>query len=903
MTRRHLVFLQFGARKLSACLCVPIAVLIAWLSVLSPQVAHAQISRDSSGKLPFNDILFIERGIIGGSEYNGSHFCDEFFGHNGKTGGGLFLLKNFQSASPQKVDIVAGLKVPAGRVNAGQTLSSGTFLSPDLSYDGKTVVFAWSSGGTEKWTAKNRFHLFRVDIDGKNLFQITDGNHDDMHPAWMPDGRIVFISTRRGGYGRCHPRAVPTYTLHSVKADGTDIIRLSDHETNEFHPSIANDGRIVYMRWDYIDRDALAAHHIWFCNPDGTNPRSWGGNYALPLDTFSGSRWSDGRKNGRRPQSEFYPRAIPGSKTKFVAVAGPHHGEAYGTLIIRDFAKIDDNELGQVTRLTPDVGFPETSENGGKVYGPAFPLSETLYLTSYNNTMVLVDTSVRPVRRTEIYRSSMRPIYGQPVMAREKPPIITPSTYQGARWCPNAPPATIQVNNVYVTDDYGKLPAGAKIKSMRIVQIVSKSTPLDNQPRLGYSSQNVAKMVLGTVPVEEDGSVFCEAPIGKLILFQLLDENGMAVQNMRSATYVHPGENMTCVGCHEDKMSAPPVGGTPSANKRAPSKIAPEVGRVEPINYYRLVKPVLDQKCYTCHKSKGAGPTDSSYSAQRGLAWWFAGDANGNLEPIHGGSRSKPGYTGALGSRMGKALLTATHKKALADGAYSADDMRAIVQWLDTGSDEFGAFEGTDRQRAGQLVWPALDVDKDDPQGLKYKPEGPHGDKCPSPGAVDPPVPVGPYATGGTTGSAGGAAGGAAGSAARPRAAGGTTGSAGGATGSATGPRAAGGTTASAGGAAGSVSDSGGASTGSGGAANSGAGGAGGVQEKSSSAANGGGGQQGSSARAGTSDQKEEASYCSVGARGGGSSVAWLLFAIVLALPLGRTALRWNRLRRLRRRS
>jgi hypothetical protein len=117
----------------------------------APSLASAQVS------LPFKDVLFVERGIrsypnpydTGGThnEADGFHFCDEYFGHNGRTGGGLFILKDFQSANPQKVDIVAGLKVPTGMVNAGQTLSSGTFLSPDLSFDGKTVVFAWSSGG------------------------------------------------------------------------------------------------------------------------------------------------------------------------------------------------------------------------------------------------------------------------------------------------------------------------------------------------------------------------------------------------------------------------------------------------------------------------------------------------------------------------------------------------------------------------------------------------------------------------------------------------------------------------------------------------------------------------------------------------------------------------------------
>jgi hypothetical protein len=693
-----------------------------------PSLAQAQVT------LPFKDVLFVERGIrsypnpydTGGThnEADGFHFCDEYFGHNGRTGGGLFILKDFQSASPQKVDIVAGLKVPAGMLNAGQTLSSGTFLSPDLSFDGTTVVFAWSSGGSEKWQAKNRFHLFRVDIDGKNLVQLTDGNYDDIHPAWMPNGRIIFVSSRRGGYGRCHGRPVPSYTLHSMKSDGTDIVRLSPHETNEFHPAIANDGRIIYTRWDYIDRDFNAAHHLWLCNPDGTNPRSYGGNYCGPMDTLGSGPWTDGRYQ-ERPFAEYYGRPIPGSTTKFVATAGPHHGEAYGTLIIRDYAKVDDNQMSQVTKLTPEIGFPE-AKGGTLTYGPAYPLSETLFLTSYDNKMVLLDTSVKPAKRTEIYATkdlSTRPIYAQPVAARTPPPIITETTYQGERWSPSVSPATVQVANVYTNDTYGKLPADVKIKSMRIVQVLPKTTQLADDPRVGYSSQNVVKMALGTVPVEEDGSVFFEAPIGKEILFQVLDERGMAVQTMRSGTYLHPGENMTCVGCHEDKWAAPPAGGTPMASKRPASKLEPELGKIEPINYARNIKPILT-KCYACHTGKaGSPPTDTSYGAQEKYAFYFM-SAGSNTVAGHGGSRSKPGAIGARGSRMGKALMSDTHKKALTDGKFTETEVRTVVQWLDLGSDELGAFDNAASQRQGQLVWPTMDVDKNDPQGFKYDCEG-----------------------------------------------------------------------------------------------------------------------------------------------------------------------------------
>ncbi len=733
--------------------------LIILLTIAIPGLASAQVT------LPFKDILFVERGIrsypnpydTGGvhNEADGFHFCDEYFGHNGRTGGGLFILKDFQGAK-QKVDIVAGLKVPAGMVNAGQTLSSGTFLSPDLSFDGKTVVFAWSSGGSEKWQAKNRFHIFKVDLDGKNLVQLTDGNFDDIHPAWMPNGRIIFVSTRRGGYGRCHGRPVPSYTLYSMKSDGSDMIRLSYHETNEFHPQIANDGRIIFTRWDYIDRDFNAAHHLWICNPDGSNPRAYGGNYVAPMDTIGSGPWTDGRYQDR-PFAEYYGRPIPGSTTKFVATAGPHHGEAYGTLIIRDYFKVDDNLLGQVTKLTPEVGFPE-ARGGTLTYGPAYPLSETLFLTSHDNKMVLLDTSVKPAKRTEIYATkdlSTRPLYAQPVAERTPPPVIVETTFQGERWSPSVPPATVQIANVYTTDSYGKLPADVKIKSLRVVQILPKTTQLANDPRVGHSSQNVAKLALGTVPVEEDGSVFFEAPIEREIMFQVLDERGMAVQTMRSGTYLHPGENMTCVGCHEDKWTAPPTGGTPLASKRPASKLEPELGKIEPINYHRNIKPILS-KCFACHQGKaGSPPTDTSYGATERYSFYFMSDGS-NTVANHGGSRSKPGQIGARGSRMGKALMSSTHKQALTDGKFSETDVRAIVQWLDLGSDELGAFDNAAAQRRGDLVWPTMDVDKNDPQGFKYSCEG-------------RPCPTGTGGTGGTRASssshgAGGTSGGTPGS-------------------------------------------------------------------------------------------------------------------------------------------
>ncbi|NLE01608.1 MAG: hypothetical protein GX640_17225 [Fibrobacter sp.] len=672
--------------------------------------------------LDFSDLIFIERGIrTPGSEIDGDHMCDQYFGHNARLGGGMYILKNF-ATSPQKVNIMTGLTVPSG-TNKGKLMTSGTFLSPDLSYDGKTIVFSWSSGGNTKWSQANRFNIFTVNVDGTNLKRITDGNYDDIHPCWLPDGRIIFISTRRGGYGRCHFRPVPTYTLHSMNPDGSDIICLSYHETNEWHPSVSNDGRIIYTRWDYIDRDFSAAHHLWFCNPDGTNPRSWGGNYSFPLHTMGSGPFKDERS--ARPWAEYNGRAIPGSASKVIATAGPHHGQSFGSLIIRDYDIADDNKMAQVTKLTPDAPFPEgsTAWRTGYVYGTPWPLSESTFLCNYNNTIIILDKSGS---KQQLYRTTsdpnLRPIYPIPLRARTKPPILAAQTFQGARWSPQAPKATLSIVNVNVTDEFGKLPAGVTIKSMRIIQVLPKSTEIADNPKIGYGAQNTSRMPLGTVPVESDGSVYCEAPIGKPIYFQLLDEKGMAVQSMRSVTYVHPGEQLTCVGCHEDKWKAPPVPPNTIALKREPSKITPEVGGVEPINFYRLVKPVFDSKCQPCHVQNAKGPRDMSYNVLGQYAFYFTG-GEFNTVAYHGGSRTLPGSFGSRYARMGKAMLSNTHQQARANGKFTEAEMRRVTLWLDCASDEFGAYHNINQQKAGQLVWPALDVDPKDPQGLIYKPE------------------------------------------------------------------------------------------------------------------------------------------------------------------------------------
>jgi hypothetical protein len=229
--------------------------------------------------LNFDSLLFVTMIPTGG------HMCDQYFPWtvDQSANGGIYILAGFKTASPRLINITANSTISNGRFQ-GQKLTGSAFLSPDLSYDGKTIVFAWSPINP---VSERCYHIFKVNVDGSNLVQLTDGtafndpqnyglpyrkpnqSHHDFDPCWLPNGRIVFVSERRGGYGRCHPAPKPTFTLYSMKDDGSDIICLSYHETNEWHPSVNNDGMIAYTRWDYLDRDDCIAHHLWTCYPDG----------------------------------------------------------------------------------------------------------------------------------------------------------------------------------------------------------------------------------------------------------------------------------------------------------------------------------------------------------------------------------------------------------------------------------------------------------------------------------------------------------------------------------------------------------------------------------------------------------------------------------------------------------
>ena len=655
------------------------------------------------------------------------HCCDQFFGPKvGSSGeaGGIYVLRDPFGPAPTLRNVLADSVVENGRLK-GRRLSGGSFLSPDLSYDGREVLFAYTqcegAGNPLQtefseigiWDPNGAYHIFRVNVDGTGLRQLTDGGFNDFDPCWLPNGRIVFVSERRGGYGRCHPRPVPTYTLHSMDRDGSDIIPLSYHETNEWNPSVNNDGLIVYTRWDYVDRGDCIAHHPWVTTPDGRDARAIQGNYPVARKA--------------RPDTEHDVRAIPGSR-RYVATAAPHHGQSFGSLILIDPDIEDDGAMGPLKRITPDNGFPET-QGGQRYYGTSWPLSEDYYLCVYNgqrsnHAVVLVDSFGNHVL---VYADpSIGCLAPLPLRPRRRPSLVTglatpelpaPRPPRSIDPAANAAgEAVVACVNVY--DGLLPWPKGASIKALRNIQLVPKATYRIDDPAVSKWSESLCRGVLGTVPVEPDGSAHFRVPAGKTVYFQALDANGLAVQSMESATYMQPGERLVCQGCHEHRWQAPKApASVPLALRRAPSKIVPEVEEAFPVAFPRLVQPVLDRKCVPCHTKNAKAPDlsgtfDADANAKNlGRTWTrsyhtLVGRAFGlsGKPPSREQVRTTPGEFGATASKLYQMLRAGHHDLKLTPA-----DLRRITLWLDCNSNFYGAYHDLENQLRGEEVLPTIE--------------------------------------------------------------------------------------------------------------------------------------------------------------------------------------------------
>lgn len=642
--------------------------------------------------LDFDRIVFAKRAPA-----SFSHMSDQYYGWWSRPGGGLYVLEGFTGDEPRARRLTEGFAV-------------GSFLRPDLSPDGRRLLFAYCVYHEGVARVANKvdkealpedafYHLFELDLETGSCRQITTGRYDDFDGRYLPNGDIVFLSTRRGPalqydvnrarltlastqpdcYVRCggdHSRPVAVYTLHTMHPDGTGLRPISAFEMFEWTPSVANDGRILYARWDYIDRSNMPFMSLWSTHPDGTHPELVYGNFT------------------RNPHCVFEARAIPGS-AKLVATASGHHSITAGSLILIDPRR--GNEEGEpLTRLTPEVCFPESEGWPESYYVSPYPLSERYFLVAWSDQRLGAQGALNPVNATGIYLydafgnlellhrdpqiSSVDPL---PLRPRPTAPVLA----EQSRW---EGPQSGRFMLLDVYQGMSGVERGA-VKRLRVIGVPAKTQPEMNSPNLGVIGDDPGKVVLGTVPVEPDGSAHFLAPSGVALLFQALDEDGCAIRTMRTATYLQPGQTLSCVGCHEPRYSAPP-NSRPAAARRAPSRLSPGPEGSWPFRFDRLVQPVLDARCVHCHRPDAPTPAAPDLA---GEAAWSALVSFGRpslrdqvTEGYHRGT--SPVGTGIARNSQLLALLQKDgghHGVVLSPG-----ELDRLITWLDCYGQRLGSF-------------------------------------------------------------------------------------------------------------------------------------------------------------------------------------------------------------------
>jgi hypothetical protein len=589
---------------------------------------------------------------------------------------------------------------------------AGNFAGPDLDFDGNRLVVAYAKYYPEvaelqdKVTKSNLpedafYHLYEIELASGDARRITHGRYDDFDGRYLSDGRILFLSTRKGTFLQCSAentaktleadlpdsyvrcgggdsRPVPVFTLHSMDSGGRNMKPLSAFETFEYTPSVGADGRILYCRWDYIDRFNGHFFSLWSSNQDGSNAQLVYGNYT------------------KAPQATMEPREVPGSN-KILFTGAAHHSITGGSLVLLDRTKGTEGDR-PITRLTPEVPFPETEENIGHFYANPFPLSEDLYLVSWSDRALPPHSRVMTDDRNPsnaqgiylldrfgnlelLYRdpaiSSMTPL---PVRPRVRPPVQPARSHYAAT----------SVGRFLLQDVYSGLVGVERgsIERVRIVGVPPKVQPQMNTPSLGVSREETGKYVIGSVPVDDDGSAYFEIPSGVSVFFQALDAEGRAVQTMRSLTYVQPGEALSCVGCHENREKTPTAPIAPLALLREPARLTLGCEGSWPLRFDQMVQPVLDRRCTSCHSPTGESP-EYDLTGPKAHASLLAYADNDLQNLVFEKDASIPGDTPSLRSKLLRYLATDDlHRKIDLD----PDELDRLYTWMDTYGHTQGAF-------------------------------------------------------------------------------------------------------------------------------------------------------------------------------------------------------------------
>ncbi len=658
----------------------------------------------AAGELGFDRLVLIQR-----RELNPSHvytYHVEGFG----AGGGLCLLQVSGPSAGQLTELAASPK--------------GQILDCDVSFDGREILFSWRRSQHEG------YQVFRVGADGQNLRQLTDGPHHNYNACWLPDGGIAFLSTRASRFAYCW--VSPVGVLYRMGRDGADVRRLSANIVNDFTPSVMADGRIIYSRWEYVDKPAIPIQSLWTLRPDGTGLAGFFGNRVLSPATFMEAR------------------SIPGTDLVLCLLTS-HNGPCRGAIGIIDIFHGNNAQAG-IRNLTPEVNIGRADQgDGNSIRGPyenPVPVDENYFLVSKRGNIVARSYDGQRQTRVIARRADLGFYNPQPLRARPAPPILAGQISPADDLAPVQPnpleesDASVAWATVVLQDVYRGLDPFVKrgeVAEICVVEEMRKAvrTDVNNRafgfqfPVISCGATYAGKKVWGYAPVAADGSACFEVPAGRPLYFMALDARGRAVQRMRTFTHLMPGEIQGCVGCHEPRQQV--VAGRSVAPRRPDRLRPPEWGQGLGFDYSSIVQPVLDAHCVRCH----SGPAPPARVDLRGDKTDFF---NVSYETLARGRKRSgeaewdspyvswiPTYNGmeqnilevtpkAWGSPRSKLadLLLSGHPET--NGAprlkMPAPEIRRVLAWIDLNVPYYGTSETAHPDKRGcRQIYPA-DLDK-----------------------------------------------------------------------------------------------------------------------------------------------------------------------------------------------
>jgi cytochrome c553 len=491
---------------------------------------------------------------------------------------------------------------------------NGVIRDVDISWDGERILFAW-----KKSDFADDYSLYEMNLDTREIRAITSGlGHADYEAVYAPNGDILFNSTRCVQIVDCWWTEVSN--LYTCAADGRFLRRLAFDQVHDNYPTITEDGRVLYTRWDYNDRGQIYPQGLFEMLPDGTAQQAFYGN------------------NSWFPTTILHARSIPGTG-KVVAIFTGHHSWQAGKLATLDTSLgREENSGAQLiapVRETPAERIDAYGQDGDLFKYP-YPFDDTHFLVSYTPMGWETRGAPHQMHRPEfglylmdaqgnrelLYRDKdsnlsvgrMVPVTARPVPA-QRPESVDYAKATG----------TYYIQDIHAGPGLEGIPRGA-VKKLRVVALEYRAAGIGNNTNggvaggalistpiaIGNGSWDV-KVPLGDATIYEDGSAMFEVPARMPVYFQALDEKGRAVQSMRSWSTLQPGETQSCVGCHENKNTTPLVEASPTLAMRSGAYPLEEAyGTPSGFSFCERIQPILDQHCVKCHYGEHDKPEASS---------------------------------------------------------------------------------------------------------------------------------------------------------------------------------------------------------------------------------------------------------------------------------------------------